>query len=108
MPGIQLNSMDTIESEQTFIMLPKASWDKLVSDLEEIKDLIRNKAREEADSGWIESTAARKMLGVSHATWQSYRDMGVIPFSQFGRKIYVRRTDIEAFLESHIIRRHHG
>jgi excisionase family DNA binding protein len=43
------------------------------------------------------------MLGVSAKTWQTYRDERRIPFSQFGRKIYVKRADLEAFMEKHYI-----
>ncbi|WP_303642638.1 helix-turn-helix domain-containing protein [uncultured Bacteroides sp.] len=51
----------------------------------------------------MESEAARKLLGVSSKTWQNYRDQRVIPFSQIGRKIYVNRTDLDAYLRSHRI-----
>jgi hypothetical protein len=43
------------------------------------------------------------MLGISQKTWQIYRDKRIIPFSQFGRKIYVKRADLEAFLEDNRI-----
>ncbi|WP_371683026.1 helix-turn-helix domain-containing protein [Barnesiella sp. WM24] len=36
-------------------------------------------------------------------TWQNYRDQRLIPFSQIGRKIYVNRTDLDAFLRQHRI-----
>lgn len=52
---------------------------------------------------WIESETARKILGVSPKTWQNYRDQRLIPFSQIGRKIYVNRTDLDAFLRKHRI-----
>jgi len=51
------------------------------------------------NSQWIESGEARKILGISQKTWQTYRDKRLIPFSQFGRKIYVKRADICLFLE---------
>ena len=72
--------------------------------LKEVKDTLQTKSDNEINSQWIESTDARKMLGVSAKTWQDYRDKRVIPFSQFGRKIYVRRADIEAFLQQHYIK----
>ena len=52
---------------------------------------------------WIESEAARKLLGVSPKTWQNHRDQRLIPFSQIGRKIYVNRADLDAFLRKHRI-----
>lgn len=58
-----------------------------------------------ASDEWLSSEDARKILGVSPKTWQNYRDKGVIPFSQTGRKIYVLRSDIDNFLKSHRISR---
>ncbi|WP_368180309.1 helix-turn-helix domain-containing protein [Bacteroides caccae] len=51
----------------------------------------------------MESTQVRKRLGISAKTWQTYRDERRIPFSQFGRKIYVKRADLEKFMEDHYI-----
>lgn len=58
---------------------------------------------DDSSSEWIESEVARKLLGVSPKTWQNYRDQRIIPFLQIGRKIYVNRTDLDAFLRKHRI-----
>ncbi len=39
-------------------------------------------------------------LGISARTFQRYRDEYRIPFIQKGRKIYVKRSDFDAFLEA--------
>ena len=85
------------------VVLPQAEWEGIKDLLNEVKDTLLTRSAEEVNSQWIESTEARKMLGVSAKTWQDYRDKRVIPFSQFGRKIYVRRADIEAFMQQHYI-----
>lgn len=89
---------------QGYVILPQSKLDEIATSLNEVKELIKAKAQEEVDGQWLESNKARKMLGVSPKTWQTYRDTRVIPFSQFGRKIYVKRGDIEAFLQSHTIK----
>ncbi len=86
------------------VVLPESEWKGIKELLNKVKDTLQTKSEEEMNSQWIESTEARKMLGVSAKTWQDYRDKRVIPFSQFGRKIYVRRADIEAFLQQHYIK----
>ncbi len=86
------------------VVLPESEWVSIKDLLKEVKDTLQTKSEEETNSQWIESTEARKMLGVSAKTWQDYRDKRLIPFSQFGRKIYVRRADIEAFLQQHYIK----
>lgn len=42
-----------------------------------------------------------KLFGVSSKTWQNYRGQRLIPFSQIGRKIYVNRADLDAFLSNY-------
>lgn len=84
-------------------VIPQSDLDAIREGLEEIKSLFREKSKEEIGGQWIVSPEARKMLGVSQKTWQTYRDERRIPFSQFGRKIYVKRADLESFMEEHYI-----
>lgn len=84
-------------------VVPEEEWRNLHATLEQIIDLITRRNADDSSSEWIESEAARKILGVSPKTWQNYRDQRLIPFSQIGRKIYVNRTDLDAFLRSHRI-----
>lgn len=101
--------MDSILQQQTgggvtMVMLPLSALDEMKEGIiAEIKQMNRRDAIEDAKTIWIESDEARRMLGVSPRTWQAMRDRREIPFSQYGRKIYVRRADIEAFLSSHMI-----
>lgn len=85
------------------ILLPQAAWEEVGKKLEELARLVTNRNQADMMNEWIESGEARKMLGVSQKTWQTYRDNRVIPFSQFGRKIYVKKADLEAFMQSHYI-----
>lgn len=85
------------------LVVPEEEWQNLNDTLKQIMDLIARRNAEDANSEWIESEDARKILGVSPKTWQNYRDKRIIPFSQIGRKIYVNRTDLDAFLRKHRI-----
>lgn len=87
----------------TMIMVPEEEWRNLLDTLEQIIDLITRRNADDSISEWIESEDARKILGVSPKTWQNYRDKRIIPFSQIGRKIYVNRADLDAFLRQHRI-----
>ena len=89
---------------QTLVLLPESEWQKLSQKLDEISSLVVNRNAGELNSEWVESTVARKMLGVSKSTWQTYRDQRKIAFSQFGRKIYVKRADLESFMQQHYIK----
>ena len=93
----------TTAESLAMVLLPKTVWEGVVADIQELKNILQKETEDEVNNQWIESTQARKMLGVSPKTWQTYRDERRIPFSQFGRKIYVKRADLEAFMESHYI-----
>ena len=84
-------------------VVPEEEWRNLHDMLKQIMDLIARRNADDANSEWIESEAARKLLGISPKTWQNYRDQRLIPFSQIGRKIYVNRVDLDAFLRKHRI-----
>jgi 3-methyladenine DNA glycosylase Tag len=50
---------------------------------------------------WLDNTELMEMLKISKRTAQSYRDQGIISFSQVGAKIYYRLADVEALLNKH-------
>ena len=97
----QLSSIAAVPS---LVVLPESEWNGIKDLLQEVKDTLQAKSKTEINAMWVESTEARKILGVSAKTWQDYRDKRVIPFSQYGRKSYVRRADIEAFLQKHFVK----
>ena len=85
------------------LLVPEEEWRNLHDTLEQIIELITRRNADDSNSEWIESDEARKLLGVSPKTWQNYRNQRLIPFSQIGRKIYVNRDDLDAFLSKHRI-----
>jgi hypothetical protein len=44
------------------------------------------------------------LLRISKRSLQNYRTQRILPFSQIGRKIYYKASDIETYLESHYIK----
>jgi len=98
-----LRSMNNNVSNLSLMVVPSEFLQKVESDLQMLKELMRTKNEVEINSQWIESVDVPKILGISRKTWQSYRDRRLIPFSQSGSKIYVKRSDLENFMESHLI-----
>lgn len=94
---------NSVPQTTTMVMLPKEVWEGVASDIQDLKKMLAEKTADEVNKQWVESTEARKMLGVSPKTWQKYRDNRIIPFAQIGRKIFVRRADMEAFMDKHFI-----
>ncbi len=71
---------------------------------EKLDLLLESKSSVTKDtSEYLTSEEARKLLNVSRATWQTMRDQRRLPFSQIGRKIYVRKGDVFAYLDNHVI-----
>lgn len=72
--------------------------------MENLENILREKTEDEVNSQWIESVKIPKLLGISQKTWQNYRDKRLIPFSQIGSKIYVKKIDLERFMESYYVK----
>lgn len=53
---------------------------------------------------WLSSEEVCHLLRISSRTLQNYRDNGVLPFAQIGRKIYYRASDIQEYLSRHYIK----
>lgn len=80
------------------LVVPHEEWQSLHEKLDRLTEMVERNQNVNSGTDWLESEDARKILGVSPKTWQNYRDQRLIPFSQIGRKIYVNRADLDAFL----------
>jgi len=84
-------------------VIPQDFLEKMEADINELKELLRIKNEDEINSQWIESVKVPKILGISRKTWQTYRDKRLILFSQIGAKIYVKRSDLQNFMNSYTV-----
>jgi len=87
--------------QSIMLVVPQEEWQSLHEKLDRLTELVERSQSAASNADWLESEEARKLLGVSPKTWQNYRDQRLIPFSQIGRKIYVNRADLDAFLRKH-------
>lgn len=92
------------QSGMTMVVLPQATLDEIMEVVHRAAENQQSSAQSQNDE-WLSSEEARQILGVSPKTWQNYRDRGIIPFSQTGRKIYVLRSDLDNYLKFHRISR---
>jgi hypothetical protein len=56
------------------------------------------------DDIWLDNQDVCKLLKISKRTLQSYRDKGILPFSQTGGKIYYKAADLQAHLQKNYVR----
>ncbi len=87
----------------TITVIENARLEKLESCIYEIKESLNQIKDDDLAACFIESKKIPKLLGISQKTWQTYRDKRFIPFIKFGSKIWVKRSDIEDFLNQHYI-----
>lgn len=95
--------MQTNETSLQMAVVPQSFLNKMEQKLESLETILRDKNEQELNSQWIESVKIPKILGISQKTWQTYRDKRLIPFSQIGSKIFVKRADLEKFMDAHYI-----
>lgn len=98
------NNLQNQQPSFNLVALPAEVWEQMLEKQNRLEELVMNRNREDVLAEWVESEEARQMLGVCPRTWQSMRDKRVIPFAQFGRKIWCKRSDLERFLKSNLIK----
>lgn len=95
------------ETPIAMVMVPSADWQKMQDEIGKISEYICNKEKE-SQSEWLTSEQTREILGVSKRTWQTYRNRRLIPFSQIGKTILVKKSDLEKFISNHNIKKHYN
>lgn len=90
----------------TLAIVPQPFLDEMGEMIREISGYLLkgNKSEKDLSREWVDSKEAQKILRVSQKTLQNYRDNRVIPFSQFGNKIYYKVEDLENFLNKNYIK----
>lgn len=84
------------------ITLESDVWSNLLINLDEIRSLLMaNQKKQPLTDVWLTIEEAMALLKISKRTLQTYRDEGMIGFTQIKGKIYFKATDINDFLERH-------
>ena len=68
--------------------------------LDEISFELKNKQRTEPDQIWYDNQEFLQLMNISKRTAQTWRDEGLISYSQVGSKIYYRMSDVQKLLDS--------
>lgn len=87
------------------IIIPKDQFDELKTEVMNITKMLTEKQKQQAISSlWLDIPETCNALRVSVRTLQSYRDKGILPFSQYDGKIYFKVADLEAHLNRHYVK----
>lgn len=93
------------DANNSFALIPQTSINQLIEKINNLENFITTLTKNHGnDFDWIESSKVPIMLGICSKTWQTYRDKRLIPFSQFGKKIFVKKSDLSEFLEKNKIK----
>ncbi|NOU62289.1 helix-turn-helix domain-containing protein [Marinifilum caeruleilacunae] len=73
---------------------------KQLAEMRSQMDDLYNKQFYPLKERWLDNQEVCHVLNISKRTLQTYRDNGLLAFSQYQAKIYYKASDIEKFLES--------
>ena len=82
------------------VILTQTQYEDLVNHLEEIKQKLDDPQKSFSEQ-YLDNSDFIRMMKVSPRTAQTWRDEGLISFSQIGKKIYYKISDVEEFIEKH-------
>ena len=85
------------------ICIDEKVWNTLLGKIETLASQARQLEKcytPSAKEKWIDSQDVCQALGITKRTLQSYREKGIVPYSNVGGKFFYRENDIVAYLES--------
>ncbi len=84
------------------MIISSEQFKELVNQLETLNEKVEKiNTKYPLEDRWLDIQDVCELLHVSKRTLQSYRDKGILPFSQIGAKIYYKARDIQKHLEKH-------
>jgi excisionase family DNA binding protein len=83
------------------ITIEHEAFQQINDRLAAIESGLNRTVEQHFEKTWMDGRKVAEMLDISRSTLQIYRDQGKIGFSQVGRKVYYRASDVLAFLEKH-------
>ena len=82
------------------ILISNDEFKQLLNKIDKLESKIDKLSKQNPlDDTWLDIQDVCQLLKISKRTLQSYRDKGVLPFSQNGSKIYYKASDIQQYLD---------
>ena len=88
---------------ETLTLIPLERLESFQNELSEIKNLLQEKNKQADLNKWLPKKEAKEKLNVCLKTFDNYLSKGIIPYSRFAGKIYIKASDIEAHLQRNYI-----
>ena len=83
------------------VTIEKKTFEEMKSRFNQFSEQVRqlcSRYRPPEKMNWLDNADVCEKLNVSKRTLQTYRDGGLLAYSQINHKIYYRLEDVEAFI----------
>lgn len=81
------------------VAIEKRTFEQIIQRFEDFaKQVNALCGQSRRNENWLGNKQVCELLKISSRTLQTYRDTGVLPYSQIGRKCYYKNSDIEQFI----------
>ena len=87
------------------VTIEKKTFEEMKSRFNQFSEHVRqlcSRYRPPEKMNWLDNADVCEKLNVSKRTLQTYRDGGLLAYSQINHKIYYRLEDVEAFITAMI------
>lgn len=89
-----------IQKNMDVITIESGLWQELTNRIKKIERYVEESTKTvtyEDDELWVDNNQAIRLLCVSGRTLQQYRSDGKLAYKRFGKQVWYRLSDIEAF-----------
>lgn len=81
------------------VAIEKRTFEQMMQRFEDFAKQINTLCgKNRSNDNWLDNRQVCELLKISPRTLQTYRDNGVLPYSQIGHKCYYKATDIEQLI----------
>lgn len=88
------------------VAIESKTFEQMKQRFEDFSQQVKNLCGDNQDKEkWLGNEDVCELLQISKRTLQSYRDNGILPYSQIGRKCYYRVSDIENLISQSQIKK---
>jgi hypothetical protein len=88
------------------VAIESKTFEQIKQRFEDFSNQVKNLCGDNQDKEkWLGNEDVCGLLKISMRTLQSYRDNGILPYSQIGRKCYYRVSDIENLISESQIKK---
>ena len=85
------------------IMIEARTFEAMMAGFEALARNVEMFCQQNSDKGmqkWLDNQEVCELLKISKRTLQTYREKGLMPFSQIGHKIFYRPQDVERVIDN--------